>query len=69
MCPLTASKVLRPDEDSTSTQRYIESRTVQLKSKGGWISVEVTETIKDWVSDPGRDPALETSFVNLMSAS
>lgn len=55
-----ASQVLKPDEDSTSTQRYIESRTVQLKSKGGWIAVEVTETIKDWVSDPGQNPALET---------
>lgn len=53
-------KVLRPDEDSTSTQRYVDSRTVQLKSKGGWISVEVTETIKDWVSDPGRDSLLAT---------
>lgn len=51
----SVSQVLRPDEDSTSTQRYIDSRTVQLKSKGGWISVEVTETIKDWVSDPGQD--------------
>lgn len=69
MCLLTASKVLRPDEDSTSTQRYIESRTVQLKSKGGWISLEVTETIKDWVSDPGQNPALETSLVNLTTVS
>lgn len=47
-------QLLRPDEESTSTQRYIDSRTVQLKAKGAWISVEVTETIKDWVSDPGQ---------------
>lgn len=47
-------KVLKPDEESTSTQRYIDSRTVQPRSKGAWISVEVTETIKDWVSDPGQ---------------
>lgn len=46
-------QLLRPDEESTSTQRYIDSRTVPLKAKGAWISVEVTETIKDWVSDPG----------------
>ncbi|CAG09770.1 unnamed protein product, partial [Tetraodon nigroviridis] len=52
-------EVLRPDEDSTSTQRYIDSRTVQLKSKGGWISVELTETIKDWVSDPENNLGLK----------
>uniref|UniRef100_H3DHC4 Transforming growth factor beta n=1 Tax=Tetraodon nigroviridis TaxID=99883 RepID=H3DHC4_TETNG len=52
-------QVLRPDEDSTSTQRYIDSRTVQLKSKGGWISVELTETIKDWVSDPENNLGLK----------
>lgn len=61
--------MLRPDEDSTSTQRYIDSRTVQLKSKGGWISVEVTETIKDWVSDPGRDSLLATLIGKLPSIS
>lgn len=47
-------QLLRPDEDSTSTERYIDSRTVQLKAKGAWMSVDVTETIKDWVSDPGE---------------
>lgn len=62
-------KVLRPDEDSTSSQRYIDSRTVQLKSKGGWISVEVTETIKDWVSDAGQDSLLATLIVKPASIS
>lgn len=66
---ISVCKVLRPDEDSTSTQRYIDSRTVQLKSKGGWISVEVTETIKDWVSDPGQNSLLATLLVNLTSTS
>lgn len=47
-------QLLKPDEDSTSTQRYIDSRTVQPRAKGSWISVDVTETIKDWVSDPGQ---------------
>lgn len=51
---LLLHQLLRPDEDSTSTQRYIESRTVQPRAKGAWISVDVTETIKDWVSDPGQ---------------
>lgn len=53
-CLCVLYQLLRPDEESTSTQRYIDSRTVQLKAKGSWISVEVTETIKDWVSDPGQ---------------
>lgn len=48
------SQLLKPDEDSTSTQRYIDSRTVQPKAKGAWISTEVTETVKDWVSEPGE---------------
>ncbi|KAI3351664.1 hypothetical protein L3Q82_020498 [Scortum barcoo] len=47
------------DEESTSTQRYIDSRTVQPKAKGAWISVEVTETIKDWVSDPENNLGLK----------
>lgn len=66
---ISVCKVLRPDEDSTSTQRYIDSRTVQLKSKGGWISVELTETIKDWVSDQGQNSLLATLLVNLTSIS
>lgn len=53
-CLCVLRQLLKPDEESTSTQRYIDSRTVQPKAKGAWISVEVTETIKDWVSDPGQ---------------
>ncbi|XP_030251277.1 transforming growth factor beta-2 proprotein isoform X1 [Sparus aurata] len=52
-------QLLKPDEESTSTQRYIDSRTVQPKAKGAWISVEVTETIKDWVSDPENNLGLK----------
>lgn len=52
-CLIFLCQLLKPDEESTSTQRYIDSRTVQPKAKGVWISVDVTETIKDWVSDSG----------------
>ncbi|CAG5990191.1 transforming growth factor beta-2 proprotein [Menidia menidia] len=52
-------QLLRPDEDSTSTQRYIDARTLQLRTKGAWISVDVTETIKDWVSDPENNLGLK----------
>lgn len=63
------SQLLRPDEESTSTQRYIDSRTIQLKAKGAWISVEVTETIKDWVSDPGQIQHLQQALTNPNSRS
>ncbi|TMS17792.1 Transforming growth factor beta-2 [Larimichthys crocea] len=52
-------QLLKPDEESTSTQRYIDSRTVQPKAKGVWISVDVTETIKDWVSDSENNLGLK----------
>ncbi|CAJ1058737.1 transforming growth factor beta-2 proprotein-like [Xyrichtys novacula] len=52
-------QLLKPDEESTSTQRYIESRTVQPKAKGSWISIDVTETIKEWVSDPENNLGLK----------
>ncbi|XP_062249103.1 transforming growth factor beta-2 proprotein [Platichthys flesus] len=52
-------QLLKPDEDSTSTQRYIDSRTVQPRAKGSWISVDVTETIKDWLSDTENNLGLK----------
>uniref|UniRef100_A0A3Q2YHG3 Transforming growth factor beta n=2 Tax=Hippocampus comes TaxID=109280 RepID=A0A3Q2YHG3_HIPCM len=52
-------QLLKPDEESTSTQRYIDSRTVQPRARGAWISVDVTETVKDWVSDPGNNLGLK----------
>lgn len=53
MC-VSVRQLLKPDDESTSTQRYIDSRTVQPKAKGAWVSVDVTETVKDWLSDPGQ---------------
>ncbi|XP_074530299.1 transforming growth factor beta-2 proprotein [Halichoeres trimaculatus] len=52
-------QLLKPDEESTSTQRYIDSRTLQPKAKGAWISVEVTETVKDWMSDAENNLGLK----------
>nr|XP_020449888.1 transforming growth factor beta-2-like isoform X2 [Monopterus albus] len=52
-------QLLKPDEESASTQRYIDSRTVQPKAKGAWVSVDVTETVKDWVSDPENNLGLK----------
>ncbi|XP_034037854.1 LOW QUALITY PROTEIN: transforming growth factor beta-2 proprotein [Thalassophryne amazonica] len=52
-------QLLQHDEDSTSTQRYIDSRTVQPRAKGTWISVDVTETVKDWVSNAENNLGLK----------
>ncbi|KAM6923570.1 transforming growth factor beta-2 proprotein [Xenentodon cancila] len=52
-------QLLKPNKDSTSTQRYIDSRNVKPAAKGAWISMEVTETIKDWVSDPEHNLGLK----------
>ncbi|XP_034454532.1 transforming growth factor beta-2 proprotein [Hippoglossus hippoglossus] len=52
-------QLLKPDEDSTSTERYIDSRTVQPRAKGSWMSVDVTETIKDWLSDTENNLGLK----------
>nr|XP_057916031.1 transforming growth factor beta-2 proprotein [Doryrhamphus excisus] len=52
-------QLLKPDEDSTSTQRYIDSRTVQTRARGSWLSVDVTETVKDWVAEPENNLGLK----------
>lgn len=52
-------QLLMPDEESISTQRYIDSRTVQPRAKGSWISVEVTETVKDWLGDTEKNLGLK----------
>ncbi|XP_061786416.1 transforming growth factor beta-2 proprotein [Nerophis lumbriciformis] len=52
-------QLLKPDEESTSTQRYIDSRTVQPRARGSWLSVDVTDTVKDWVSEPENNLGLK----------
>ncbi|KAM3843078.1 transforming growth factor beta-2 proprotein [Diretmus argenteus] len=52
-------QLLKPDEESSSTQRYIDSRTVRLRDKGAWLSVEVTDTVKDWLADAEKNLGLK----------
>ncbi|KAK0131057.1 Transforming growth factor beta-2 [Merluccius polli] len=52
-------QLLMPDEESVSTQRYVDSRTVQPRAKGNWVSVEVTETVKDWLGDAEKNLGLK----------
>ncbi|CAL8264239.1 unnamed protein product [Lota lota] len=54
-------QLLMPDEESISTQRYVDSRTLQPRAKGSWISVEVTETVKDWLGDTEKNLGLKLS--------
>ncbi|XP_062332929.1 transforming growth factor beta-2 proprotein [Osmerus eperlanus] len=44
-------QLLKPEEVTSPTQRYIDSRTVRPRAKGAWLSVDVTETVKDWLAD------------------
>lgn len=44
-------QLLKPDEESSSTQRYVDSRTIRPRAKGMWLSVDITDTVKDWLSD------------------
>lgn len=44
-------QVLKPVDETSPAQRYIDSRTVRPRAKGAWLSVDVTETVKDWLAN------------------
>ncbi|KAK2838656.1 hypothetical protein Q7C36_013470 [Tachysurus vachellii] len=43
-------QILKSDDITGSPHRYIDSRTVQPRAKAAWISVDVTETVKEWMA-------------------
>ncbi|XP_053486910.1 transforming growth factor beta-2 proprotein [Ictalurus furcatus] len=43
-------QILKSDDVSGSHHRYIDSRTVQPGAKAAWLSVDVTETVKEWMA-------------------
>ncbi|XP_036404840.1 transforming growth factor beta-2 proprotein [Megalops cyprinoides] len=55
------SQVLKARDVTTPSQRYIDSRTVRPRAKGAWLSVDVTDTIKDWLSHRDRNLGLKLS--------
>ncbi|XP_062856470.1 transforming growth factor beta-2 proprotein [Trichomycterus rosablanca] len=43
-------QVLKSNDVTSSSHKYIDSRTVQPRAKGAWLSVDVTETVKEWMA-------------------
>ncbi|XP_060783917.1 transforming growth factor beta-2 proprotein [Neoarius graeffei] len=43
-------QILKSDDVTGFPHRYIDSRTVQPQAKGAWLSVDVTETVKEWMA-------------------
>ncbi|XP_076877889.1 transforming growth factor beta-2 proprotein [Brachyhypopomus gauderio] len=43
-------QILKSDDLTAPSQRYIDSRTVQPQAKGAWLSVDVTDTVKEWLA-------------------
>ncbi|KAL0973886.1 hypothetical protein UPYG_G00212420 [Umbra pygmaea] len=51
-------QVMKPEEPTGPSQRYIDSRTVRPRTKGAWLSVDVTDTVKDWLAHKERNLGL-----------
>ncbi|XP_016305705.1 transforming growth factor beta-2-like isoform X2 [Sinocyclocheilus anshuiensis] len=51
-------QILKSDDMTAPSQRYIDSRTVEPQAKGAWLSVDVTETVKEWMAFRGIDDDL-----------
>lgn len=47
-------QVIKPEEATGPSQRYINSRTVRPRTKGAWLSVDVTDTVTDWLAHRGK---------------
>ncbi|XP_028822701.1 transforming growth factor beta-2 proprotein isoform X2 [Denticeps clupeoides] len=52
-------EVYQADDEAAPTQRYIDSRTVRPREKGAWLSVDVTDTVKEWLSHRERNLGLK----------
>uniref|UniRef100_A0A673MWR9 Transforming growth factor beta n=1 Tax=Sinocyclocheilus rhinocerous TaxID=307959 RepID=A0A673MWR9_9TELE len=54
-------QILKSDDVTAPSQRYIDSRTVEPQAKGAWLSVDVTETVKEWMAFRERNLGLKIS--------
>ncbi|XP_041930586.1 transforming growth factor beta-2 proprotein [Alosa sapidissima] len=54
-------QLLKADVETAPTQRYIDSRTVHPQEKGAWMSIDVTETVKEWLAHRERNLGLKLS--------
>ncbi|KAL4623001.1 transforming growth factor beta-2-like [Arapaima gigas] len=54
-------QLLKSRDPAAPLQRYIDSRTVRPRAKGAWLSVDVTDTVKEWLSHRDRNLGLKLS--------
>lgn len=54
-------QILKARDPAAPSQRYIDSRNVRPRSKGAWLSFDVTDTLREWLSHRGRNLGLKIS--------
>ncbi|XP_041094021.1 transforming growth factor beta-2 proprotein [Polyodon spathula] len=54
-------QILKARDPAAPSQRYIDSRNVRPRSKGEWLSFDVTDTVREWLSHKGRNLGLKIS--------
>ncbi|XP_066575192.1 transforming growth factor beta-2 proprotein [Amia ocellicauda] len=54
-------QILKSRDQAAPSQRYIDSRNVRPRAKGEWLSIDITETVNDWLSHKDRNLGLKLS--------
>ncbi|XP_028660291.1 transforming growth factor beta-2 proprotein [Erpetoichthys calabaricus] len=54
-------QLLKARDPTSPSQRYIDSRNVRPRTKGEWLSFDVTETVSDWLSHRDRNLGFKIS--------
>ncbi|XP_069036448.1 transforming growth factor beta-2 proprotein [Lepisosteus oculatus] len=54
-------QVLKSRDPSSPSQRYIDSRNLRPRAKGEWLSIDVTETVGEWLAHRDRNQGLKLS--------
>ncbi|KAJ8405140.1 hypothetical protein AAFF_G00321310 [Aldrovandia affinis] len=54
-------QLLKSRDATAPSQRYIDSRTVRPRAKGAWLSVDITDTVKEWLTHRDRNLGLKLS--------
>uniref|UniRef100_A0A4W5NF34 Transforming growth factor beta n=1 Tax=Hucho hucho TaxID=62062 RepID=A0A4W5NF34_9TELE len=52
-------EIYQVQDQWSPSQRYINSRTVHPRTKGAWLSVDVTDTVTDWLAHRERNLGLK----------
>ncbi|XP_005988913.1 transforming growth factor beta-2 proprotein [Latimeria chalumnae] len=54
-------QILKAKDPATPSQRYLDSRNVRPRSKGEWLSFDVTDTVSEWLAHRDRNLGLKIS--------